>query len=190
MLFGVQSEYLDETAALDGLYARLAGKTAGASWTAARDAFQQAIKPVTDRRNAEELVSKIIIHDFRTEPTTDPLITFKSKIRVQFKNITGRSVDISNPSWAADAGDVPLQIPPHNFNVLQVEASPGWHKDPWTTEAATITVPPGAVFRLWFGLHQAFTADELRRRHEGQLLGTLKMQVKINGIDLVWQKRL
>ena len=174
MLYGIQSEHLEETAALDGLFARLVDKTAGAPLDyRAKDAFQIAIKPVVDRRKAEELLSKITIHDFRTEPSTDPKVNFKSKIRVQFKNNTGQLIDISCPIWAADIADVPLQVPPHNNNVLQVETSTGWHKNAWTDAAATISVPQGAVFRLWFGLHQAFAADDLRRRHEGQLLGTL-----------------
>ncbi len=190
MLFGVHSERLDEIAALDGLCSRLGANPAEAAWIAARDAFQIVIKPIADRRKAEELLSNIIIHDFRTHPTSDPKINYKSKIRVQLKNNTGQSIEVSSPSWTADPADVPLQIPPHNFNVLQVETSAGWHKDAWVKEAAAISVPPGAVFRLWFGLHQAFAADELRRRHEGQLLGTLKLQVKMSGIDLIWEKRL
>jgi TIR domain len=190
MLIGVQSEPLEEIAALNGLCSRLGGNPAEAAWIAARDAFYIVIKPIADRRKAEELLSKLIIHDFRTHPTNDPKITYQSKIRVQLKNNTGQSIEVSNPSWTADPADVPLQVPQHNFNVLQLESNPGWHTSTWAKEAATIAVPPGAVFRLWFGLHQAFPADDLRRRHEGQLLGTLTLQVRISGIDLTWRKRL
>jgi hypothetical protein len=190
MLFGVQSEYLDETATLDGLFARLTSRIPSKEWVTARDTFQQAIKPIGDRRNAEALLEKIIIHDFRADATNDARVVFKSKIRVQLKNNTGTEIEVSNPSWKVDAADVPLQVPAHNFKVLQLETSQGWHSDAWAKEDFTIAVPPGAVFRLWFGLHQAFGVDELRRRHEGQLLGRLNLQVKINLIDLIWEKRL
>ncbi len=190
MLSGIQSEPLEDPAAMEGLCSRLGGNPADAAWIAARESFQVRIKPIVDRRKAEELLSKVIIHDFRTHPTNDPKITYKSKIRVQLKNDTGLSIEVSNPSWTADTTDVPLQVPQHKFNVLQLESNPGWHAGVWAKEAATIEVPPGAVFRLWLGLHQAFSADELRRRHEGQLLGTLTLQVRIGGSDLTWRKRL
>jgi hypothetical protein len=190
ILQGVQSEHLDNRSALNGLCARLGGKNTNPAWKEALDTFEKTIKPIVDRRKAEDLLKKLIIHDFRAEPTTNPKTIFKSKIRVQLKNNTGRLIDVSNPRWAADSSDIPLQVPQQHFNILQLEKAEGWHKNSWENEAPKITVPAGAVFRLWFGLHQAFPAEELRRRHEGQLLGMLKLQVRINGIDLTWEKRL
>lgn len=190
MLVGIQSERLDDTAALDSLCSKLGGNPADPAWVAARDKFQKVINPILDRRRAEELLDKIVIHDFQTESATGSTIAYKSKIRLQFQNNTGGSVDIGSPRWETDATGVALQIPAQNSKVLQVETGSGWHSGAWSSEAAAITVPDGAVFRLWFGLHQAVPADELRRRHERQLLGTLKLQVKINGIDQPFEKRL
>lgn len=190
MLLGVQSERLEERAALDGLCVRLGGDPAGASWSTARDAFLVAVKPIADQRKAEDLLNKLIVHDFRIHPTNDPSVKYQSKIRIQLKNNTGQSIEVSNPTWTADASDVPLQVPQQTFDVLQLESNPGWHEGVWEDQAATIVVPAGAVFRLWIGLHQAYSADDLRRRHEGQLLGLLTLDVKVNDINLLWKKRL
>ena len=190
MLTGVQSEALEDVGALDGLCARLGGNASEPRWVDARGAFQSAIKPIVDERQAGELLSKLIVHDFRVQPTNDPNVSFKSKIRVQLKNNTGVSIDVSYPGWIAEAADVPLQIPHQGPDVLQLERGPGWHAGVWEKLASKIAVPPNGVFRLWVGLHQAFSADDLRRRHEGQLLGTLTLQVRICKIDLTWKKRL
>jgi hypothetical protein len=190
ILLGIQSQHLAETTPLDELCAKLEGNLTGHTWTASRNEFLKLIKPILDRRKAEELLNKIVIHDFQMDTATVPTIAYKSKIRVQFQNNTGQSVDIGNPIWDSGATGISLQTPPQNSKVLQVETSAGWHRDAWSNEAATISVMPGAVFRLWLGLHQACSSDELRRRHEGRLLGTLQLQVKINGIDLPFEKRL
>lgn len=190
MLFGVQSEFLDDLSALDGLCSKLGGVPTDIAWLTARNIFQEAIKLTFDERKAEALLSELIIHDFQLEPAIDTKIEYKSKIRVQMKNNTGFTIDVGNLEWLAKSSDVPLQIPQQRFDVLQLEKSPGWHKNSWENTAPQIKVPPGGVFRLWLGLHQAFSVDELRRRHEGQLLGTLTLRIGINGTTLTWSKRL
>jgi hypothetical protein len=190
MLTGVQSEALEDVAALDGLCAKLGGNPSDPRWVDARAAFQLAIKPIVDERRAGDLLSKLIVHDFRVHPTNDPKVSYKSKIRVQLKNNTGQSIGVSYPGWIAEAAEVPLQIPHQGPDVLQLETGPGWHAGVWEKLASRIAVPSNGVFRLWIGLHQAFSPDELRRRHEGQLLGTLTLKVRIGEIDLTWNKRL
>jgi len=52
-------------------------------------------------------------------------------------------------------------------------------KDWIKPEVARLRVAHGATFRVWIGLNQSFTDDDLRRRDAQQRLGTLLLPVKI-----------
>jgi len=70
-----------------------------------------------------KLLKHITVQGVYPACTTDPNITYKSKVRIVLRNETGQEIEVKAPSWIARTGDISIE-PPLGSS-LQVEASKG-----------------------------------------------------------------
>jgi class 3 adenylate cyclase len=144
----------------------------------------EQLKAEAAKQHAMQLLGRLDIYEFKFAFTDNIKITYKSKIRIIFKNETGHILDVGAPTWKTRNGDVPHQAPPVW----------GWEVDEngkWANaEKPTATIGLGQVFRTWIGLASGFKEDELRRRHESLQLGSLCFPVKIAGNSVMHTIRL
>jgi hypothetical protein len=90
----------------------------------------------------------------------DPKVTYKSKVRVVFRNDTQDTLLISRPGWEAGAVGLTTQKP--FFSGFNLEGPNGWQKEDWQKESSTIRAEPNRVFRVWIGF-QLDILQTLRR---------------------------
>jgi hypothetical protein len=189
VLYGVQSGRIVDRKALDGLHDRaikgMVKPPPTSMWNDKRDVFLRAVASKVYRQIATELIT---VQDVYPERSSDPAVTYKSKLRVVFRNDTGERLDVKIPAWVTTSGDVPIQQPPASS--LQVEGPKGWERGNWQPESPAIGVPAGRAFRAWIGLDETFSDQDLRRRHETRRLGMLILPIKIHGHDVTIELRL
>lgn len=111
------------------------------------------------------------------EPTDNPGIIYKDKIRVILTNHLDRDIEVWTPVWRSS--EVQLQMP--WCSKLQVEGPNGWKAKDWGEEHQCANLPIGRTFRCWIGLKPPVGASIKRRLQMRMPIGTAVFPVKING---------
>jgi pyrimidine deaminase RibD-like protein len=148
---------------------------------------REFIREYQQTSNLSELIT---VQDVYVERSSDPKITYKSKLRIVLRNDTGQDIKVTDRRWVPGPGDVPMQAPPVS-RLEEVEGPDGWERDDWQKEVAPVVrVPVSRAFRVWIGLDPMVSDVEIRRRHETKRLGVLVLQIRINGHDVRIERRL
>lgn len=147
-------------------------------------------KPIPPRSASDHLNIKLI--DLFPECFgLDSQWTYKSKIRLYFRNETGSELIVENLAWADAPKGLPAQGPIGCR--FQMEGPNGWEAENWLQEQDTVRVPTGMVFRLWIGLWLDPETNpnqrnaELRRRAMAKSLGTVTLTIRHRDTPSHWK---
>jgi hypothetical protein len=152
-------------------------------WNNKRAVFLRQMQAHNARIGLEESLKDIVIQrvDFLRDMSRG--ITFKSKVNVHLKNMTGKDIRMKGSEWSPGAK---LQRPIPRNSVFRVFLG----ENNWSQESAEILVGDGQTFSLWIGLDSRQSDDELREMRENHRLGLLKLTVSIAGSDFVLTRQL
>jgi len=196
-LKGMQVESINTNKGLNGLRAAVkhAKSPDVAVWEKLRDKFLADTRPIVEREQAMDLIKKIILQDVVFEDSNDKTIQFPLKIRMVFRNETGKEIQIQTATWE----DRPHLLHHRHSPVFQIEdaSAGGWKKNKWLPEPKkTGLLPPEKIipvnhaFRTWIGLHKGINnAEDLRRHLVTQSIGVIHIPVKIDGHKLDLTRR-
>jgi hypothetical protein len=192
VLYGTQSGRILEGHAIDELLDRVTKGAAkplhAAARSAERDKFLSSAKDFVGAHEARELLHQITTLDLLFDRDERDTIKYKMKLRIVFRNETGRDIVVKRPTWTAKPDE--LQVRPDWNSSLQVETGGGWKFEQWAGEASEAAIKNNQAFRIWIGLNWAFTDAELRQKHEQLAVGSLHLPVKINGYDVELEKKV
>jgi hypothetical protein len=131
---------------------------------------------VRDRAATPTEVGPLSVVQVHHDPSTNPEITYKNKVRIAMRNESEKAIDIQ-AYWIAN-GNVSLQLPPRLVFRVEYERG-GWRKDIWIpTEKAQIQIPPGWTVSTWFGLGDNLNSAAFGRARENHEFGTLAVQIE------------
>jgi hypothetical protein len=183
-LAGMQAPSIDNRDAMNDLYHNATKGNPSppniSIWNSELAIFQEKVKAFVAKEQARELVGKIVPLDVYLDRGI-----FKLKLRLVFRNDTGKDVYIVGADWNETA-DVPRHDKhPLVFEIEDVKEG-GWKKNRWLSEQSVGTsskcsVPAGRVFRVWIGLQKQLDNIELRRWLVQQRVGTIQIDFEILG---------
>ena len=183
-LAGMQAPFIDNAGAMNDLYHNATKGNPSppniSIWSSKLVIFQERVSDFIGKEQARELVGKIMPLDvYLRRPI------FKLKLRLVFRNDTGKDVQIVGADWKETA-DVPRHDNhPLVFEVEDVKEG-GWKKNRWLPEqsvgaSSKCTVPDGRAFRVWIGLQKQLEDADLRRWLVQQRVGTIQIDFEILG---------
>jgi hypothetical protein len=150
-----------------------------------RDKFLSRAEPLVGAHEAQELINKKIrLMDLVFDRAMQVGVNYKMKLRVVFRNETGREIVVGKPGWFFEPDEVRLR--PDLNSSVQLEVGGGWKLDQWGGENREVKVENNQAFRVWIGLDWDVSDNDFRRRHEMRRVGTLYLPVKTDGyaVDL------
>jgi len=110
-------------------------------------------------------------------PQVEPTATYKSKLWLEFRNDSSKSLEITALDWKCNGDGIQLQ-PPFEYR-LKVETAQGeWRNKSWRKEEKDAWVRPGWTFQIWIGINQWYKESDLIQRHKELRVGTLILQAK------------
>jgi len=191
-LYGVQSGKITDTSALDELRDQIIAKAgrgpSTAIWNKKRDEFLAKVGPLIRKREADNLLARLIVQEAYFSLSQDEKIVYKLKLFIVIRNRTGQAIVVEKPEWNPGTHGAQIQVP-HAISKLQLCADRKWDDG-----ALRISVPAGDMFRLWVGLDLSWLTRDppkaLRVMRNGSRLGVLSLQVTILDNQCVWKKQI
>lgn len=162
----------------DFLSKSLGGVPPTSTWDAKRDDFWDFASRWVKRSSAERLVKEIRLSDVRTQRSAeaDTATVYKWKLRLAFRNQSGKSLFILSGRWEMSEESVALQ---------GVVEPLKWQIDGKGAEELSIHVPSGRTFHTWIGLAASVSDAEVLRRCAKRQLGSLVLIIKIMDEEIV-----
>jgi hypothetical protein len=183
VLYGVQAGKIDAGETIDELKDQIANvKTP--EWNAHRPSFLLEVKGIIDRSRLLSLLDKMTVTDTEFEFPTNPPAWYVRKLRVCIRNETSRVVELSNPNWCPEIAGAGIQHP--YLSRYQRRVGANWDRN----EVESITLQPGEEARLWLGLDNHKTPEELRMLHANRMMGTLEISAMLSGVSGVMRRRM
>jgi hypothetical protein len=132
-------------------------------------------------RNADFVILKV-----EPDITSDPKITYKSKLRIALRNQTGKQLRISYVQWSNGRNATPVNPA---WYCLQLQDPAGfWESGHWGPETKDLLIPPDEAFRVSVALPLETTDAQIRSNLARKSLGILRLvpngsdQPKLNDI--------
>ena len=147
------------------------------TWEEKRAEFLASAKGIVHRSTSTELVRRVSVETMYMDRSTNPDITYKSKLRIVLRNKTGQAIEAGPATWESL---VLLQQPPVSPLPWQIEQDGKWR----APESAVVAVPNDGRFRTWIGLDPSLTDNEILRLNVERRLGILSLPTKIAGQDV------
>lgn len=113
------------------------------------------------------------ILDLRPDVTSDPAITYKSKLRIVLRNNTKKQLKLGYLRWGYGPKEAPSDPA---WYIFQPKDPAGfWESGHWGPEAKTIVVEPQGIFRVSVALPPGTTDAAIRSAHARNELGVLHL---------------
>jgi TIR domain len=187
VLHGAQGGKILNPAALDELHdSAIVGNPhppGTPEWNLRRANFLSSAQNFVDREISKSLIDQIVCADVKFVRDNAPNTTYKLKLNLTFRNDTGSPVDAITPSWSNRAGELPAIDKWSGVVKRQPNGSWGGHEH-------QVTVNAGQTFMASVAFDPASDDEELRLRHENLNIGKMMVPLRINGLDVVLERKI
>lgn len=152
-------------------------------WNTKRDEFLARVTPLVRRGEAEELKNLVRPMDVQFIRDNTPGRKYPLKLNVTFRNEAGTSIDVKAPDWKREPGELSRA---DTWSGIQT-ALPNRR---WSDHTHQATLPNGESFRASVAFDPSCNEEDLRHWHENLKIGTLVLPMRINGYDVVLEKKI